>query len=58
MVQWTEEGIKYEADQRHAEIMVKSLGLAEESRILAVPRDKRKAHEEEEKGGELDREEA
>ena len=37
MVQWTREGIEYEADQRHAEIIVKEMGLEEGSRSLAAP---------------------
>ena len=44
VVQWTDEGITYEADQRHAEIIVKALGLKGESRTLAVPREKRKVN--------------
>ena len=30
IVTWTPEGIKYEADQRHGEIILKQLGLQEE----------------------------
>ena len=48
VVEWTDEGIRYEADQRHAEIIIHSLGLQGESRTLSVPGEKRKAGEEEE----------
>ena len=27
IITWTEEGIRYEADQRHAEIIIRQLGL-------------------------------
>ena len=37
MVEWTEEGISYEADQRHAEIIVKHLGIEGESRSMCTP---------------------
>jgi hypothetical protein len=37
VVEWTSSGISYEADQRHAEIIVKQLGLEKESRSLSTP---------------------
>ncbi len=37
VVEWSEEGISYEADQRHAEINVKHLGLEGESRSMCTP---------------------
>ena len=36
-VHWTEEGIEYEADQRHAEIIIQELGLKEESKSVNTP---------------------
>ena len=32
IVEWSESGIIYEADQRHAEIIIKQMGLVKESR--------------------------
>jgi hypothetical protein len=50
VVEWSEEGIRYEADQRHAEIIVKHLGLEGESRSMCTPGVKGvKGSEEEEK---------
>ena len=37
VIEWTDVGISYEADQRHAEIIVKQLGLEKESRSLSTP---------------------
>ncbi len=37
VAEWTEAGISYEADQRHAEIIVKHLGLEGESRSMCTP---------------------
>ena len=37
VVEWTNSGISYEADQRHAEIIVRQLGLEKESRSLSTP---------------------
>ena len=36
-MEWTEAGISYEADQRHAEIIVKHLGFEGESRSMCTP---------------------
>ncbi len=33
----TSEGIEYESDQRHAKIIVKQMGLKEESKAVATP---------------------
>ena len=38
---WKDTGIEYEADQRHAEIVMKELGLQEDSREVFAPGDKR-----------------
>ena len=37
IVTWTPEGIKYEADQRHGEIIRKQLGLEESAKALLTP---------------------
>jgi hypothetical protein len=37
VVEWSDAGISYEADQRHAEIFVKHLGLEGESRSMCTP---------------------
>ena len=37
MITWDEEGIKYEADQRHGEIIRKQLGLEESAKALLTP---------------------
>jgi hypothetical protein len=37
IVTWDNQGIKYEADQRHAEIIVKQLGLSEQSNSVVTP---------------------
>jgi hypothetical protein len=37
VVTWDEHGIKYEADQRHAEIIVRRLGLTEMSNSVVTP---------------------
>ena len=37
IVTWKEDGIHYEADQRHAEIIIKQLGLRENSNQLSTP---------------------
>jgi hypothetical protein len=49
VVEWTNSGISYEADQRHAEIIVRQLGLEKESRSLSTPgvklEEKREEHD-------------
>ena len=40
IVEWREEGIVYEADQRHVEICLKEMGLDESSREVTTPCDK------------------
>jgi len=37
VVTWTKEGIEYEADQRHAEIIVEHLGLSKHSKPVGTP---------------------
>ena len=37
LVTMTKEGIEYESDQRHAEIIVKQMGLQTGSRAVATP---------------------
>ncbi len=37
IVEWCESGIIYEADQGHAEIIIKQMGLVKESRSLSTP---------------------
>jgi hypothetical protein len=36
-LEWTSEGIHYEADQRHAEIIISSLGLKDNSKAVKTP---------------------
>ncbi|MFM7980765.1 MAG: hypothetical protein ACKPKO_15740, partial [Candidatus Fonsibacter sp.] len=36
LIYWTEEGIEYEADQRHAEIMVSEFGLGVDSKRVST----------------------
>ena len=56
IVTWTEEGIRYEGDQRHVEIGLEELGLLEGSRSVSTPGEKEKVTEEGERT--LDREES
>ena len=37
VVQWTNDGIEYEADQRHAELIVRQLGLSKSSNSVGTP---------------------
>ena len=37
IVSWTREGIEYESDQRHAEIIVKQMGSKPGSKPVATP---------------------
>jgi hypothetical protein len=37
VVEWTEEGTKYEADQRHAEIVTRDVGLKEGRKCISMP---------------------
>ena len=37
VITWGEDGIEYEADQRHAEIIIRDLGLEENSKSLSTP---------------------
>ena len=36
-MRWTEQGIEYEADSRHVEILLQQLGLEQESKSLVTP---------------------
>ena len=45
VVEWTESGIKYEADQRHADIIVHKLGYEENSNGVVTPGERREARE-------------
>ena len=56
IVTWTDEGVRYEGDQRHVEIGLEELGLMEGSRSVSTPSEKEKITEE--GGKELDREES
>ena len=56
IVTWTEDGTRYEGDERHAEIGLEELGLWEESKSVSTPIEKEKITEEGER--ELDREES
>ena len=49
IVEWAEEGIRYEADQRHAEVIIKRLGVSGKSKKLSAPAVKAEAVEEEDK---------
>ena len=49
IVEWTREGIRYEADQRHAELIVKEMGFQEGSKSVTTPGSK---NEKEDEGGE------
>ena len=49
IVEWTPKGITYEADQRHAEIICRDLGLKEKSKGVSTPGVKPKANTKEEK---------
>eukprot|EP00969_Alexandrium_andersonii_P326158 14411700-Alexandrium_andersonii.AAC.1 len=37
IVTWTDEGIWYEADQRHAELTIKGLGMKADSKGVVTP---------------------
>ena len=37
IVEWTENGILYEPDQPHAELLVRDMGLKNESRSISTP---------------------
>ena len=56
VVQWTDEGLEYEADQRHAEIIVNKLGLEMNSKGVSTPGCKRECDPSEE--NELDTKDA
>ena len=48
VIEWTPNGIKYEADQRHAEIIYQELGLKESSKGVVTPGIKQKPTKREE----------
>ena len=37
MITWSKEGLEYEADQRHVEIILEELGLSEGSKSVQTP---------------------
>ena len=39
VISWSSNGILYEADQRHADIIIQMLGLSPESKSLSTPGD-------------------
>ena len=55
VVEWSKEGIHYEVDQRHAELIVSQLGLSGSAKALSAPGKKEDSNEEDE---ELTHEEA
>ncbi len=52
VIRWTEGGLEYEADPRHAELIIKQLGL-EEAKEVATPGEKEEAPEDDEDDEEL-----
>ena len=50
MIEWGKDGIRYEAEQRHAEIAVRELGLEEEkTKTVTTPGEKKPADEEDDR---------
>ena len=49
IIEWRQEGIVYEADQRHAEIIIREMGLAEAGATVGTPGVKVKVDEETDK---------
>ena len=41
VIEWTDNGIRYEADQRHAELVLRDMGLSESSNSVVSPGGKR-----------------
>ena len=37
VIEWNNRGIRYEADQRHAEIVVRDAGLGKDSKSVSTP---------------------
>ena len=58
VVEWTEDGISYEADQRHADLIVQKMGYSEESNGVVTPGEKKEAQEDEGEDQDLRGEEA
>ena len=52
IIRYTEQGYEMEADPRHAEMIIESLGLSEAKGVIS-PGEAPKKHEEEENGREL-----
>ena len=46
IVEWTDQGIRHEADQRHAELIIKEVGLKGNSKGVATPGSKAEKEEE------------
>ena len=53
VVAWTPEGIEYEPDQRHAEIIIKQMGLINGSKSVLTPGIKSKYEEDDPENREL-----
>ena len=53
IVEWTDTGIKYESDQRHAEIIIDHMGLTEKGKSTVSPGDGRYEDEGEEVAGQV-----
>ena len=51
IITWKEDGIHYDADQRHAEIIIRQLGLKDNSNSLGTPGSKRAEDNEGRLGG-------
>ena len=49
VIEWKEEGISYEADQRHADIIVREMGLNKGGKTVITPGIKEDAKEDDEK---------
>ena len=40
VIQWEDKGLVYEADQRHADMIIKMIGLTQDSKPLSSPGEK------------------
>ena len=49
IIQWNEEGIQYEADQRHAEIIVREMGIKQGKKDIVTPGTKGESKEEDQR---------
>ncbi len=53
MIEWTQQGIRIEADQRHAEIIIEHLGLLNNAKGVSTPYENKESNQEElERSGE------